>query len=160
MELTLFVVFALALLPGIAMAFVPGLPSMLYLTTLALLYGFLNGFERLTVKNIIILAILAAAAWVIEYSAGLVGANLGGARKRSMLWGFLGLIVGATLFFPFGGVLGLFTGILLSELSMRRPRKEAFRAATSSALGVSVGIAINILLATVFFTLFIIFAFS
>ena len=76
-----------------------------------------------------------------------------------MLWGFIGVILGTLLLPPFGGIIGLFLGVLISELTQRRLKEEAFRSASFAFVGAIIGIVLNFLLALSYYIIFLIVAF-
>jgi len=148
----------LLLLPGMVGIIIPVLPGIPYMLAIALIFGAASGFKTLGALEIIILTGLAVLSVAIDYLSGTVGAKYGGAKKMSLLLGFIGLIVGLFVLPPFGGVIGLFAGIFLGEILGHRGGKKAVRAATAGVLGAVLGVAINFLLGLVFIGLFIYFA--
>jgi uncharacterized protein len=109
------IIFAFILLiPGFFMTFIPGLPGLLYILTISLIYGIYDGFIHLTLGNLAVLATIVVISMIADLSSGLLGARWGGASKKSILWGILGMILGFVIIpIPFiGGMIGLFMGIL------------------------------------------------
>lgn len=157
-HVALALLFALLMLPGLALVLVPFLPSLSYMLFVAIVYGFLDGFVHLTPLRLLILSGILAAGIATDYLAGALGAKLSGAAKRSILSGFAGFFLGFVILPPFGGFLGLFAGVLAGELFLGKSREEAVHAAAGSLLGAIAGIAINELLAAAFFVLFLFFA--
>ena len=125
---------------------------------IALAYGFVDHFQKFTTAELIILAILAVLSVVVDYASGVLGAKYGGVSGKSAMAGFAGLILGLILFPPFGGIIGLFVGILVSELLLHKNQKKAFKAASGSLLGTLSGIIINLLVSLLFIVLFTVFA--
>jgi hypothetical protein len=145
--------------PGMFMTLIPMVPALPYMFLVAGAFGFLDGFERLTTQNLWVLAGILIVSILVDYFSGIIGAKYGGASRRGMLFGFLGLILGFMIFPPFGGFIGLFTGILIAEFIIKKSEIGALRAATGSLIGTLSGIFINTLLAITFFVLFVIFLF-
>jgi hypothetical protein len=54
------------LIPGIVMALVPGLPGLLYMLVIALVFGFIDQFTHLTLGNLGILAAITAVAMLLD----------------------------------------------------------------------------------------------
>ncbi len=156
-DTVLLIVFGALLLPGIAGAVMPVLPSTPYMFIVALIYGFVVGFSALTGTELAILAALALVSLLIDYLSGVLGAKYGGAAARSLGVGMLGLIMGLILFPPLGGIIGLFIGIFIAEYYRHNNQERAVRAATSGLIGSLVGIGINLLIAVAFFALFLYF---
>ena len=152
----LIVIAALLMIPGIiAIAFMlPGVP---YIFVVALIYGFIDHFTRLSGMELLILGIMAVASVVIDQLAGILGAHYGGARGKTFLYGIAGAIIGTIIFPLFGGFLGLFIGITIGELVRKQHHMHAIKAATVGVIGTLTGIIINIILAVIFVVLFLIF---
>ncbi len=152
----LIIVAALLMIPGIiAIAFMlPGVP---YLFVVALIYGFIDHFNRLSLKELLILGILAILSVVVDQSAGLIAARYGGARGKTFLYGMAGAIIGTFIVPFFGGFIGLFLGIMIGELIRKQHHIHAIKAATAGVIGSMTGITINIVLGTIFLALFLVF---
>lgn len=151
------ILFGLLLLPGLAMVFVPFLPAFWYLLGVAAVFGAIDGFAHLTLGNFSVLAAIFGASIVVDWSAGLLGAKIGGAAWTSVLFGALGALIGFLVMPPLGVLPGLFVGVLWSELYRRRNAPSALRAAGGAVLGAVTGVAINAVLALAFVILFFVF---
>ncbi len=148
---------ALLMIPGFVGLFIPIFPGIPFMLLVAVTFGAITSFASLTGSEIGILAIIALASLAVDYLSGVLGAKYSGASAKALGAGFLGMLVGLFLLPPFGGLLGLFAGVLIAELRIKS-RHEALRAATGSLLGSLAGIVVNLLLAIVFLTLFLVFA--
>jgi uncharacterized protein len=151
---------ALLIAPGIGMALVPMLPALSYMFVVALIFGFYDGFERLTRNEIFILLGIVFVSIAIDHTSGLLGAKYGGAHTKSLFWGMLGGFVGTFFLPPFGTFIGLFLGVLIAEIYYKKTRDQAIKAAGSALVGTAVGVGVNVLLALFFTGLFIYFALS
>lgn len=152
-------IFSLLMLPGLFFVFIPILPSLGYMISLALVYGlFFNTQNFLSGQELLILAIVALAAFFTDFLSGALGAHFGGASKKSIVAGLIGLTVGFILFPPLGGFLGLFLAIFVSEIYFHGNERQAFKAAAGSIIGATIGIAINIIVGLSFISLFTWFA--
>ena len=152
----LIIVASLLMIPGIiAIAFMlPGVP---YLFIVALIYGFINHFARLSLNELLILAGIAILSVIVDQSAGLIAAHYGGARGKTFLYGIVGAILGTIIFPLFGGFIGLFIGIVIGELIRKQHHIHAIKAATVGVIGSVTGITINIILGVIFLVLFLVF---
>lgn len=151
------IIFAVLLLPGFAGIFLP-LPGILYMFIISLIYGFVDKFQHLQPWELGVLLAIALIAMVNDYLSGLLGAKYGGAAQKSMLYGIIGMIIGLIIFPPFGGLVGVFAGILLAEIIRGNSQEKAVRAATGGLVGSIVGMAITLVLSIVFLFIFAIFA--
>jgi len=158
-HLAITIIFTVLLAPAIFAVLIPMMPAMSYMFIMALLYGLIDKFQGLQAGEIGILAIIFGLSLLVDYSAGILGAKYAGASKKSIMYGFWGLIVGSLAFPPFGGLPGLFLGVFISEINLNKGGAAAWKAAASSIAGAITGMLLNLALALTFFTLFIIFAF-
>ena len=153
----LITIFTLLLLPGILGAFLP-IPGLLYMLLVALIFGFIDGFQNILLWEISVLAGIAVLSTINDYLSGILGAKYGGASKKSVLYGFIGMLIGIFVFPPFGGLAGIFLGILLAEILRHGNKDKAIKAATGSLIGSAIGMAITLAFSIVFIFLFVLFA--
>ncbi len=124
----------------------------------ALVFAFADRFQHLSGVELLLLGLIALLSLAVDYFAGILGARAGGASKRALLWGLIGLVVGMVIFPPFGGIIGLFLGVLIAELARGKDALSAFKAGQGSVIGALTGIGINLALALLTLVLFIVFA--
>jgi len=157
MSVTL-IAFTLLMLPGILFVLLPALPGILYMLIVAFVYAFIGDFSNLEVNELLVLLGLYILSILVDYLSGVVGAKISGAHKKSLLYGFIGIVVGFILFPPLGSIIGLFLGIYLSEFFRHQDEMKALKAAVGSSAGAFTGVLINIFLALTFIILFILFS--
>ncbi|MBI5742725.1 MAG: DUF456 domain-containing protein [Candidatus Niyogibacteria bacterium] len=153
------ILFSILIFGGIFMTLVPMLPGIPLMLMLAAIFGLIGNFGVLTLGELGILGAILLVSICVDYSAGILGAKFGGAAWRSIATGLLGGFFGFIIFPPFGILFGLFLGIVFAEMMRHGNGLHAAKAATGYVLGAAVGVAINFLLAILFFTLFIAFVF-
>lgn len=149
-------IFALLLLPGFLGVFLP-LPSIPYMFGVTIVFGFIDQWQHLTYVELIILGVIMLISFAAEYLTGLIGAKYGGAAKISLIFGLIGMIIGLVVFPPFGGIVGIFLGILISEILAYKDHIKAFKAATGGLVGTFVGMLISLILAITYVVLFVAF---
>lgn len=154
----LFIIFIILLLPGLVGVILPILPGIPYMFVVALIFAVIDKFQHLTGNNLLVLGLIAGLSLMIDYFAGLLGARFGGASRKAILFGLTGLIAGLILLPPWGGIIGLFSGVLVAEVSIGRKHLQALKAAGGSLLGTLTGIIINLILSIAFLVLFIVWA--
>src|SRR3989338_1034884 len=115
--LALVILFGILLLPAVAMVFIPFLPTFWYLLAI-----------------FAVLACIFGVSILVDWSAGLLGAKLGGAAWKSVAFGALGAFVGFLIVPPLGVLPGLFAGVLCGELQSRRSAPAALRAASRAPI--------------------------
>jgi uncharacterized protein YqgC (DUF456 family) len=150
---------AVLFLPIVFLTLIPVMPAIPLLFILTMLFGVATKFTTLPWWAIMIFTIIFVLSILIDYGAGILGARFGRASRRSMIWGFVGIILGTLLLPPFGGIAGLFLGVLISELTQRRLKEEAFRSASFALVGAVIGIVLNFLLALTYYILFLVVVF-
>lgn len=141
---------------GALLPMLPGIPLMFIVT---LVYGLASDFSRMEPRHLWIFGSITLVALLIDWSAGLIGAKFGGASRRSLLFGLVGMIIGFVAFPPFGAVAGLFIGVFVSEVASKRTGEQALKSATSSLVATAGGVIANVILALAFLITFIVIVF-
>jgi hypothetical protein len=131
------------------------LPGTWLIVAAAAGYGWLNGWERMTVTWVLILAGIAAVGEAIELLASVVTARRAGATKQAAWGGLVGAILG--MFFLsvplpilgtfIGAVLGCFAGAALTEVFIHNQLGKGARVGFFSAVGFAIGAATKVGLA-------------
>lgn len=148
------------MLVGLAGTALPVLPGITLMFFIAVVFGFADRFQHLTGLEVFVLFALTLFSLGVDYFAGLLGARYGGASAKAMVAGVIGFILGLILFPPFGGLIGIFAGVLLAELYLHRDQRRALRAASGSLIGTLAGIVIGVVIGVIFLALFIWFAWA
>jgi uncharacterized protein YqgC (DUF456 family) len=154
----LVIIFTSILLVGAIGTIIPALPGIPLMFAATLIFLIFDKFDHLTILNLVVFLLIALASITVDYFSGIIGAKYGGAGRNSLIIGLLGLILGILLYPPFGGIAGLFTGIMVAEIIQYKDHKKAIKAATGGVAGVVLGTVVNFILAILFLVLFIIFA--
>ncbi|MGI6513499.1 MAG: DUF456 domain-containing protein [Syntrophomonadaceae bacterium] len=132
---------------GIAGSFLPVLPGIPIIFLAILVYGWYEGFNVISVHYIAIIGALALLSVLIDYIAGIWGAQKAGSSKVGMLGAGLGIIVGI-FFGPIGILVGPWVGALIGEYLFLRDLNRAITVASGSVIGIFAGIAFKVLLGT------------
>ena len=128
---------------GIVMPAVPG--TWLILGGL-ILAAWADGFMRVSVWTLVVIGLIAAASYTVDFAAAAVGAKKLGASKEAMIGAGLGTLAGLAFGLP-GVILGPFVGAVIGELTMHRDWKKAGRAGIAAWIGFAVGTAVKVGLA-------------
>ena len=147
------IIFAILLFPAVFLVLIPMMPAMSYMFGMTLVYGIVDHFEHLEGWELGLLAGIFCLSLLVDYSAGILGAKYAGASKQSIIWGFVGLILGSILMPPFGGIAGLFLAVFIKEIFLNKSKAAALRAAAGSLAGAITGVILNLALAFTFFIL-------
>ncbi len=140
---------------GVGIAAIPSLPGLLYMFLVVVGFSFVDHFKHFTGLDILIFGIITAVAMLVDFFSGILGAKWGGAHWTSLFSGFAGLLLGS-FFIPIpilGSMIGMFLGVLISELYRTKNVTNAGKAAAGSFLGSVVGMVVNIFCALLFFGL-------
>lgn len=130
-------ILALTGLSGMLLPFLPGAPFLF----LGLLFGaWAEDFRYVGLGTLLVLAVLAALTYLLEFVASILGAKVYGGSRRAMLGAAVGGIVGLFLGLP-GILLGPFAGAVLGELSLQRSLNQASRAGFGTVVGMAIGVA-------------------
>ncbi len=134
---------------------------LIFLLVLAVIYGFFDKFNSVTVDNFYVLGAVVLISVLVDFFSGVVGAKIGGAKWKSLVWGTVGLIIGTIITPVIGTVIGFFLGIFISEYySNRHHADKAFKAALAGVIGALMGTLTNIIATLVFIVLFIVYIVS
>jgi len=143
---SLFVLAALLVAVGFAGLVLPGLPGAPLVFCGLVLAAWAEGFAYVGAGTLLVLALLTAATFAVDFAASAFGARRFGASPRAIAGAALGGLVG--LFFGLPGlVVGPFAGAVAGELSARRSLQQAGRAGLGATLGLALGLAAKVALA-------------
>ena len=122
---------------GLLLPIVPGAP----LLFLGLLFGaWAEAFSYIGIWTLLLLAIMAALTYVVEFAGSILGVKKYGGSKRAMVGAALGGFAGLFLGIP-GILVGPFVGAVIGELSLQRSLDEASRAGFGTVVGLALGVA-------------------
>jgi uncharacterized protein len=148
---------------GIAGTILPMLPGVPLVFAGLLLAAWHGGFQQVSILTMVIIGVIAAIAWAVDFFASVVTAKKAGASKYA-LWGAgIGALVGIA-----GGIVGLIIGpaigAIIGELITHKSAtnqtisKEATTKATTvgiaAGLGFVLGLAVKLVLALTMLAIF------
>ena len=138
MDVILWILAVALVAAGIAGAFLPAIPGALLVFVGLVLGAWADGFVHVGAGTIVVLALLTASTYALDFVAGALGAKRFGASGRAMVGASVGALVG--LFFGIWGiVLGPFLGAMAGELTLRRDLRRAGKAGVGAWVGVVAG---------------------
>ena len=139
-SLILWIIGALLTLTGFSGLLLPVVPGAPLLFLGLLFAAWAEGFSYVGVWTLLVLAVMTALTYVVEFAASVLGVKKYGGSKRAMIGAVLGGIAG--LFLGISGILlGPFVGAVAGELSLQRSLNEASRAGFGTVVGLSIGVA-------------------
>lgn len=154
----LYVLAALFAVLGLAGVVLPALPGLPLLFGAMLLAAWANGFERIGMWSLIVLGLLTAVSFVVDFWATAVGAKRVGASRLALVGTLIGTVVG--LFFGLPGLFaGPFIGAVIGELVSRRDLRpgglgRATRVGIGTWVGIALGVALKLALAVLMLAVF------
>lgn len=142
MNLT-FINYLLALLlvvAGFVGILLPALPGLPLIFCGLLLTAWADGFQHVGWLPLVVLGILTALSFLIDFLANIYGAQRLGASAHALWGSIIGTIAGL-FFMPAGLLLGPFIGAWLGEYWHSRKVKQATRVGLGTWLGILLGTA-------------------
>lgn len=138
MSLALWILAVALVLVGIADTVLPALPGPVLVFAGLVLGAWADGFERVGLLTLALLALMTLAAYLIDLAATVLGVQRSGASTRAVVGAAVGLLAGIPFGLP-GLLIGPFAGAVLAELTVRNDLRQAGRAGIAAWLGFLVG---------------------
>jgi uncharacterized protein YqgC (DUF456 family) len=147
MEMTLLWVLCIALIVlGLAGTVLPVLPGTLLVWAGIVLGAWIDDFARVSVTTVVLISVLGALAWGLDYAAGLMGAQKAGASKQALLGAAVGTVLG--LFMGLVGVLFMpLVGAAVGEYLARKDETLAVKVGLATWVGIMLGLIAKVVLA-------------
>ena len=140
---------------GLAGTILPALPGTALVLAGIVLGAWIDDFARVGAGTLALIGALAVLAWVLDYVAGLLGAQKAGASRQALVGAALGTIAG--LFMGLVGVLFMpLVGAAIGEYIARRDHGHALRVGVSTWIGIMVGMLAKVAIAFVMIGVFVI----
>ncbi len=140
MEIALSLLAVLLVIIGLAGTVLPALPGVPLIFGGLLLIAYQDGFNKVGAVTLVILGILAALAFAIDYVAAIFGAKRVGASRLAIIGATVGTIAGLFLGFV-GLIFGPFVGAAAGEFIARQDAIQAGKVGVATWLGIVIGIA-------------------
>jgi uncharacterized protein YqgC (DUF456 family) len=137
-EILWYVLAALLIVGGLVGTVLPALPGVPLVFFGMLLAAWADGFAHVGSFTLGVLGVLTVLALVVDFAAGVLGAQRVGASRRAVIGAALGTFVGFFFGLP-GLLLGPFAGALLGELGAGGTLHKATRVGVGAWLGFVVG---------------------
>jgi hypothetical protein len=123
---------------GLVGVVLPAVPGTMLIFAGLVLGAWADGFTRVGPGTIVVLGLLAAASYGIDFAAAALGAKRLGASRRAMAGAALGTLLGLMFGLP-GLIVGPFLGALLGELTTNRDLIRAGRMGVAAWVGFAIG---------------------
>lgn len=140
---------------GLAGTVLPALPGTAFVLAGIVLGAWIDDFTRVGPVTVGIVAVLAVVAWVLDYVAGLLGAQKAGASRQALVGAVVGTVAG--LFMGLVGVLFMpLVGAAVGEYLARRDERRAVHVGVATWLGLMAGLIAKVVIAFVMVGLFVV----
>jgi uncharacterized protein YqgC (DUF456 family) len=146
MTLLLWVLAALLVAVGLAGIVFPALPGTVLIFAGLLLAAWADDFTRVGVWPLILIGLVGAAIYVVDFVAAALGAQRAGASRWAVAGAALGTILGLPLGLP-GVIFGPLAGAVLGEWIARRDLARAGQVGVAAWIGFLIGTAVKVAMA-------------
>ncbi|HSB51640.1 MAG TPA: DUF456 family protein [Dissulfurispiraceae bacterium] len=145
MNALLWVISLLLVIAGILGTVAPWLPGTPLVFGGLLLAAWIDGFEKVSVPTVVMLAVLTAVSVAVDFVSSSLGAKGSGASRKAVIGAATGTVVG--LFFGIPGIVfGPFCGAVIGEYWSRRDLGQAGKAGLGTWLGFVFGTLVKVVL--------------
>ena len=140
---------------GLAGTVLPLLPGTLLVWAGLLLGAWIDDFTRVSVLTVVVVTLLAALAWALDFVAGLMGAKRAGASNLALVGAAVGTIVGIfmglvrVLFMPL-------VGAAIGEYWAQKDQQRAAKVALATWLGLMLGMVAKVVISFVMVGIFLV----
>lgn len=140
---------------GLAGTVLPALPGTALVFAGILLGAWIDDFTRVGTVTLVVLGVLTALSWVLEYAAGLMGAQRVGASRQALWGAAIGTVAGV-----FTGLVGVLfmplVGAAIGEYLARRNQRHAVKVGMATWLGLMAGLLAKVVITCVMVGIFIV----
>lgn len=148
------IISALLIVVGIAGTVLPALPGVIFVLAGIILGAWIDDFTRVSSWTVGVLSVLALVAWVMDYVAGLLGAQKVGASKQALIGAAIGTVVG--LFMGLVGVLFMpLVGAAAGEYLAQKQSHRALKVGIATWLGLMVGLITKVVIVFMMIGIFV-----
>ncbi|HEX6017936.1 MAG TPA: DUF456 family protein [Burkholderiaceae bacterium] len=140
---------------GVAGTVLPALPGTLFVLGGIVLGAWIDDFTRVGWVSVTVVTVLAVLAWVLDYVAGLLGAQKAGASRLAIIGAVIGTVVGL-----FMGLIGVFfmplVGAAIGEYIAQKDHARAAHVGIATWLGIMAGLVAKVVIAFMMIGVFIV----
>ncbi len=128
---------------GLAGVILPALPGTSLIFAGLLLAAWADGFARVGIVTLVVIGLIGAASYGVDFAAAAMGARWLGASRRAMAGAAIGTVLGLFLGLP-GLIIGPFVGAVAGELTAHRDWRRAGKAGVAAWIGFAIGTAVKV----------------
>ena len=146
MDVLLWTVAVVLIIVGLVGILLPALPGTVLIFAGLLLGAWADDFTRVGAVTLVVIGLLGAASYGVDFAAAALGVQKYGASRRAAVGAALGTVGGLAFGLP-GVIVGPFVGAVLAELTVNQDMVRAGKAGLAAWVGFVVGMAVKVGLA-------------
>jgi uncharacterized protein len=154
MTIALWIIGIALVVIGLVGTVLPALPGALLIVAGLVVAAWADGFTKVGVWPLVIIGVIGAASYLVDFAAAALGAKKFGASPRAMVGAGLGTLLGLFLGLP-GIIIGPFLGAVIGELTMHRDMARVGKAGLAAWIGFLVGMAVKVGIAFLMIAIFL-----
>ena len=154
MTIFLFVLAVVLVIVGLVGTVLPALPGAMLIVAGLVVAAWADGFARVGVWTLVVIGVIGAASYLVDFAAAAVGAKKFGASPRAMIGAGLGTVAGLFLG-PVGIIFGPFVGAIIGELTVHRDIAKVGKAGLAAWIGFLLGMAVKVGIAFLMIAIFL-----
>lgn len=150
----LWILSAALILVGVAGTVLPALPGPLFILAGIVLGAWIDDFIRVGWGSVVAVSLLAVLAWVLDYAAGLLGAQRARASRQAIIGAVIGTVAG--IFMGLIGVLFMpLVGAAVGECLAQKDHQRAVKVGFATWLGTMAGLVAKVVIGCVMIGVFV-----
>jgi uncharacterized protein YqgC (DUF456 family) len=143
MNVLLWIVGIVLVIVGLVGTVLPALPGALLIVAGLVVAAWADGFTKVGVWPLVVIGVIGAASYLVDFAAAALGAKKFGASPRAMVGAGLGTLLG--LFLGLRGIIiGPFVGAVIGELTVHRDMARVGKAGVAAWIGFLIGMAVKV----------------
>jgi len=154
MTIVLWIIGITLVIVGLVGTVLPALPGAMLIVAGLVVAAWADGFTKVGVWTLLLIGVIGAASYLVDFAAAALGARKFGASPRAMVGAGLGTLLGLFLGLP-GIIIGPFLGAVIGELTVHRDMAKVGKAGLAAWIGFVVGMAVKVAIAFVMIGIFL-----
>jgi len=154
MTILLWIIGIALVIIGLVGTVLPALPGAMLIVAGLVVAAWADGFAKVGVLTLVLIGVIGAASYLVDFAAAALGARKFGASPRAMVGAGLGTLLGLFVGLP-GIVIGPFLGAVLGELTVHRDMAKVGKAGLAAWIGFLVGMGVKVGIAFLMIAIFL-----
>ena len=154
MDILLWIIAAALVIIGLVGTVLPALPGAMLIVAGLVVGAWADNFTKVSVWTLVVIGIIGAASYLVDFAAAALGAKKFGASPRAMVGAGLGTLLGLFLGLP-GIIIGPFLGAIIGELTVHRDLAKVGKAGLAAWVGFVAGMAVKVGIAFLMIAIFL-----